>query len=86
MANNNLRCVLCLGGKSNSGEGGEDPLRFNPINDVDAEGKSATFPHLKGLLQGDVATSRIKQIASGVFCFLAPISFSCFSCHFLIYI
>ena len=56
-----------IGGKSNSGEGGEDPMRFNPITDVDEEGKSATFPHLQGLNQGDVPTSKIKQIASGRF-------------------
>ena len=26
-----------IGGRSNSGEGGEDPVRFKPIQDVDAE-------------------------------------------------
>ena len=26
-----------IGGRSNSGEGGEDPVRFKPIEDVDAE-------------------------------------------------
>jgi glutamate synthase (ferredoxin) len=56
-----------IGGKSNSGEGGEDSLRFKPLSDVDAEGKSPTFPHLKGLKNGDVPTSKIKQIASGRF-------------------
>ena len=30
-----------IGGKSNSGEGGEDPMRFSPISDVDSEGHSA---------------------------------------------
>jgi glutamate synthase (ferredoxin) len=31
-----------VGGKSNSGEGGEDPLRFKDINDVDeSTGNSA---------------------------------------------
>ena len=56
-----------IGGRSNSGEGGEDPARFHPILDVDGEGKSASFPHLQGLKNGDLATSRIKQIASGRF-------------------
>jgi glutamate synthase (ferredoxin) len=56
-----------IGGKSNSGEGGEDPVRYYPIQDVDGEGRSATLPHLKGLKQGDTANSAIKQIASGRF-------------------
>jgi glutamate synthase (ferredoxin) len=32
-----------------------------------AQGKSPTFPHLKGLKNGDVITSKVKQIASGRF-------------------
>nr|WP_317845596.1 glutamate synthase large subunit [Pseudanabaena sp. UWO310] len=56
-----------VGGKSNCGEGGEDPIRYLPINDVDGNGISATFPHLKGLKNGDTANSAIKQIASGRF-------------------
>ena len=56
-----------IGGKSNSGEGGEDPERFIPITDVDPEGRSQRFPHLKGLRQGDSANSAIKQVASGRF-------------------
>ena len=56
-----------IGGKSNSGEGGEDSVRFNPINDVDDQGLSATLPHLKGLRAGDTASSAIKQVASGRF-------------------
>ncbi|HAC64020.1 MAG TPA: glutamate synthase large subunit, partial [Cyanothece sp. UBA12306] len=56
-----------LGGKSNSGEGGEDPTRFIPLGDVDGSGHSATFPHLKGLQNGDTASSAIKQVASGRF-------------------
>ncbi len=56
-----------LGGKSNSGEGGEDPTRFITLSDVDAEGHSSTFPHLNGLRNGDTASSAIKQIASGRF-------------------
>ena len=56
-----------LGGKSNSGEGGEDPIRFRVLNDVDGEGHSATLPHLKGLRNGDTASSAIKQVASGRF-------------------
>ena len=56
-----------IGGKSNSGEGGEDPVRYNVLNDVDRAGKSATLPHLNGLKNGDTAASAIRQIASGRF-------------------
>jgi glutamate synthase (ferredoxin) len=56
-----------LGGKSNCGEGGEDPIRFKVVNDVDVSGQSALFPHLKGLRNGDTANSAIKQVASGRF-------------------
>ncbi|GBF81344.1 glutamate synthase large subunit [Aphanothece sacrum] len=56
-----------LGGKSNSGEGGEDPTRFITLSDVDENGNSVTFPHLKGLRNGDTVSSAIKQIASGRF-------------------
>ncbi|KAM3113289.1 glutamate synthase large subunit [Phormidesmis sp. 146-33] len=55
-----------IGGKSNSGEGGEDPVRFNVLNDV-TEGLSPLLPHLKGLQNGDTANSSIKQVASGRF-------------------
>ena len=56
-----------IGGKSNSGEGGEDPARFNVLEDVDENNQSKTLPNLKGLLNGDTACSAIKQIASGRF-------------------
>ncbi|MDX1976063.1 MAG: glutamate synthase-related protein, partial [Pseudanabaenaceae cyanobacterium bins.68] len=57
-----------VGGKSNCGEGGEDPVRAQKLQDVDPEtGISPTFPHLKGLKNGDTANSAIKQIASGRF-------------------
>ena len=56
-----------IGGKSNSGEGGEDAVRFKVLDDVDGEGLSATLPHLKGLANGDTASSAIKQVASGRF-------------------
>jgi glutamate synthase (ferredoxin) len=56
-----------IGGKSNSGEGGEDPLRFKPLTDVGPDGLSPRLPHLKGLANGDLATSAIKQVASGRF-------------------
>ncbi|KAG6638509.1 hypothetical protein I3843_10G039500 [Carya illinoinensis] len=55
-----------LGGRSNSGEGGEDPIRWRPLTDV-VDGYSPTLPHLKGLQNGDTATSAIKQVASGRF-------------------
>ena len=58
---------LGAAGKSNSGEGGEDPLRWEHLGDVDKEGNSPSFPHLKGLQTGDTASSRIKQVASGRF-------------------
>ena len=53
-----LRCT----GKSNSGEGGEDPVRWDVMQNVDADGVSPSLPHLKGLQNGDMATSRIKQV------------------------
>ena len=55
-----------IGGKSNSGEGGEDMVRFKVLDDV-ANGKSPTLPHLNGLQNGDTASSAIKQVASGRF-------------------
>jgi glutamate synthase (ferredoxin) len=56
-----------IGGKSNSGEGGEDPVRWTELGDATGDGKSATFPYLRGLENGDTATSKIKQVASGRF-------------------
>ncbi len=56
-----------IGGKSNSGEGGEDPQRFKILTDVDDTNCSETLPNLKGLKNGDTACSAIKQIASGRF-------------------
>jgi glutamate synthase (ferredoxin) len=56
-----------IGGKSNSGEGGEDIIRGKPITDVDERGRSPTFPHLAGLKNGDSANSFVHQIASGRF-------------------
>ncbi|KAL3924314.1 MAG: hypothetical protein SGILL_001124 [Bacillariaceae sp.] len=56
-----------IGGKSNSGEGGEDIVRGKPIEDVDEKGRSVTFPHLAGLREGDSANSFVHQVASGRF-------------------
>ena len=56
-----------IGGKSNSGEGGEDVGRFVSIVDINSTGLSNSFPHLKGLKKSDIASSAIKQIASGRF-------------------
>ena len=56
-----------IGGKSNSGEGGEDPDRFKVLKDVNEENRSSTLPSIKGLINGDTACSAIKQIASGRF-------------------
>ena len=56
-----------IGGRSNSGEGGEDPRRRSPITDVNDDGTSSTFSYLKGLKNGDHPGSKIKQVASGRF-------------------
>ena len=56
-----------IGGKSNSGEGGEDPTRYKVLSDVNGDGKSQLMSHLHGLRNGDTASSAIKQIASGRF-------------------
>nr|YP_009530795.1 glutamate synthase [Paulinella micropora]AXY63484.1 glutamate synthase [Paulinella micropora] len=56
-----------VGGKSNSGEGGEDSARFNILDNVNSAGSSTTLPTIKGLQNGDTACSAIKQIASGRF-------------------
>jgi glutamate synthase (ferredoxin) len=56
-----------LGGKSNSGEGGEDPNRYYSLADVGPDGTSASFPGLKDLRSGDSAASAIRQVASGRF-------------------
>jgi len=56
-----------VGGKSNSGEGGEDVIRGKPLEDVDERGRSPTFPYLAGLKNGDSANSFVHQVASGRF-------------------
>ena len=56
-----------IGGKSNSGEGGEDYIRYTKINKVNQYGESPILPNLKGLKTGDLASSGIKQVASGRF-------------------
>ena len=56
-----------VGGKSNSGEGGEDVIRSKDLTDVDERGRSPTFPHLAGLKNGDSANSYVHQVASGRF-------------------
>jgi glutamate synthase (ferredoxin) len=56
-----------LGGKSNSGEGGEDPLRYYPISNIRPDGTSPEFPGLKGLKSGDSAASAVRQVASARF-------------------
>jgi len=56
-----------VGGKSNSGEGGEDTARGYDLKDVDEKGRSPSFPHLAGLKNGDSANSYIHQVASGRF-------------------
>lgn len=61
-----IRSMCIVAGKSNSGEGGEDPVRWEVMEGV-TEGRHSSLPHLKGLQDGDRATSRIKQVASGRF-------------------
>lgn len=56
-----------IGGKSNSGEGGEDPVRFKALEDVQSNGTSPSLPGIFGLRNGDRASSAIKQVASGRF-------------------
>ena len=59
-----------IGGKSNTGEGGEDPARFKPVkagqlvSDVLGKGRVERDYELK---EGDSLRSAIKQVASGRF-------------------
>lgn len=41
----------------------QDPIRWKPLTDV-VDGYSPTLPHLKGLQNGDTATSAIKQVTT----------------------
>ena len=57
-----------IGGKSNTGEGGEARWRFGDVNSDNADDTSLMSKHLIELLQnGDSAKSAIKQVASGRF-------------------
>lgn len=56
-----------LGGKSNSGEGGEDPRRYYPLQAVQENGTCADFGGLKDLKPGDHAGSAVRQVASARF-------------------
>ena len=42
-------------------------MRWEHLDNIDKEGNSPTFPHLRGLKTDDTANSRIKQVASGRF-------------------
>ena len=59
-----------IGGKSNTGEGGEDPVRFQPVKAdttlADLIGKNRVESHIP-LKAGDSMRSSIKQVASGRF-------------------
>ncbi|HSI94627.1 MAG TPA: glutamate synthase-related protein, partial [Methylophilaceae bacterium] len=59
-----------IGGKSNTGEGGEDPIRFQPVTQdttlADLIGKSRVESNIP-LQAGDSMRSKIKQVASGRF-------------------
>lgn len=39
----------------------QDPIRWKHLDDVN-DGLSETLPHLKGLENGDIASSAIKQV------------------------
>jgi glutamate synthase (NADPH/NADH) large chain len=57
-----------IGGKSNTGEGGEDAMRFKPVKD--GESLRSRIPSVVrdlGLKAGDSLRSRIKQVAAGRF-------------------
>ena len=56
-----------IGGRSNSGEGGEDPRRYRATASEVREGKDENFPGLRGLRSGDRSASAIRQVASGRF-------------------
>ncbi|MBI2811564.1 MAG: glutamate synthase large subunit, partial [Candidatus Melainabacteria bacterium] len=56
-----------LGAMSNSGEGGEDPNRYYPIKNIQADGTSPDFPGIVALKEGDHAASAIRQVASARF-------------------
>ncbi|HEY9733571.1 MAG TPA: glutamate synthase large subunit [Drouetiella sp.] len=56
-----------LGAMSNSGEGGEDPNRYYPIENIQPDGTSPDFPGLVALRPGDHAASAIRQVASARF-------------------
>ena len=59
-----------IGGKSNTGEGGEDPVRFQPVEEdttlANLIGKSRVETNIP-LKKGDSMRSKIKQVASGRF-------------------
>ncbi len=59
-----------IGGKSNTGEGGEDPIRFKPVTEDTTLDKligSSRVEVALPLKKGDSLRSRIKQVASGRF-------------------
>ncbi len=57
-----------IGGKSNTGEGGEARWRFNPVTDENEGDVDLLRQDLIDMLKnGDSAKSRIKQVASGRF-------------------
>ena len=55
-----------LGGKSNTGEGGEDERRYESLEALESAGESLTASH-HNLQPGDSMRSAIKQVASGRF-------------------
>jgi len=56
-----------IGGKSNTGEGGEDPARFKLPEEILKEGKMKMGGTTWDILETDSVRSKIKQVASGRF-------------------
>ncbi len=70
-AHSNLAIAMNrIGGKSNTGEGGEDPIRFKPFFNGDPRRKELAELSpwaAENLAEGDSMRSAIKQVASGRF-------------------
>ncbi|HMO35754.1 MAG TPA: glutamate synthase-related protein, partial [Gemmatales bacterium] len=59
-----------IGGKSNTGEGGEDPRRYDPVREGETLASrlgASRIEHDIPLIAGDSLNSKIKQVASGRF-------------------
>lgn len=68
-----------IGGKSNSGEGGEDPVRWLRVEGAQ-DGKAAGLPHLNGLQDGALSLLARRSLYWPAF-FILPF-FACLACGF----